>query len=86
MNSHAVSKLWALMHSPGLILMVALGAMISSIAAPAQNTFQVDAQHSVARLSLGSGQNALEIGLRNMTNTDPLGPRFRLTLVRPSRS
>jgi len=87
MNSHAVSKLRAIMNSPGLILMMALGAIITSIAAPAQNTFQVDAQHSVARLSLGSGQNALETGLARVSgivvfdSDDPAGPTVSLTIT-----
>jgi polyisoprenoid-binding protein YceI len=49
------------------ILMLLLAAVIVSLPVHAQDTLQVDPQHSFARLSLGSETNALEIGLARVS-------------------
>jgi len=87
MKSHLVSKLWALIHSPVLMLIIAVGTLTTSIAAGAQDAYQIDPQHSVVRLSLGSGQNALDIGLARVSGTvvfdsnDPADPTVSLTIT-----
>jgi len=68
-----------------MAVMLAL-TISASIAAHAQETWQVDPQHSVARLSLGSGSNALEIGLARVSgdvvfeSSDPADPSFYLSI------
>lgn len=62
------------------------GVVVASISVHAQETWQVDPQHSVARLSLGSGSNALEIGLARVSgdvvsdSTDPADPSVSLKI------
>jgi hypothetical protein len=67
MKSHFISKVWSLVHSSGLVLMMTLASLVVSIPAQAQDIFQVDPQQSVAHLSLGSGQDAMEIGLARVS-------------------
>jgi hypothetical protein len=45
------------------LVMLALALIGGSVSASAQETWEVDGQHSVARLAIGSGSNALEVGL-----------------------
>lgn len=86
MNSRLVRQISSLVHSFGMMLALALAGLIGSVPAHAQNAFQVDSQHSIARLSLGSGQNALEIGLARVSgqvvfdSLDPADPSVSLKI------
>lgn len=65
---------------------LAFALVFASVSVLAQDTWQVDPQHSVARLSLGSGSNALEIGLARVSgdvvfdSTDPADAIVKLKI------
>ncbi len=46
-----------------ILMVLALAIVAASMAAHAQDSWQIDPKHSVATLSLGSGANQLQIGL-----------------------
>jgi hypothetical protein len=65
---------------------LAFAVVFTSLSVHAQGTWQVDPQHSVARLSLGSESNALEIGVARVSgdvvfdSTDPGDPSVNLNI------
>jgi hypothetical protein len=69
------------------ILMLLLAVVIASLPVHAQDTLQVDPQHSFARLSVGSGTNALGIGLARVSgdlvfdSSDPADPVVNLKIT-----
>jgi hypothetical protein len=68
MKTQALSKLHFITHNAGLALAWLLVLTVSfSIPAHAQETWRLDPQLSIARLSVGSGSNALEIGLARVS-------------------
>jgi polyisoprenoid-binding protein YceI len=64
-----------------------LAATTASIAAHAQDSWQIDPKHSVATLSLGSGANQLQIGLARVSgevvfeSSNPGDPIVTLKIV-----
>jgi hypothetical protein len=68
-----------------------LAATTASIAAHAQDSWQIDPKHSVATLSLGSGANQLQIGLARVSgevefeSSDPGDPIVTLKIVGDAR-
>jgi hypothetical protein len=68
-----------------------LAATTASIAAHAQDSWQIDQKHSVATLSLGSGANQLQIGVARVTgevvfeSSDPGDPIVILKIVGDER-
>ncbi len=70
-----------------IFIMLAVAIVTASIPAHAQDTWQVDSQLSIARLSLGSGSNALEIGLARVSGdvifdaNDPTDPSVNLKIT-----
>jgi hypothetical protein len=64
-----------------------LAATTASIAAHAQDSWQIDPKHSVATLSLGSGANQLQIGLARVSGevvfepSDPGDPIVTLKII-----
>lgn len=80
--------LWPTTNQPRLIFtMLALATATVSIRARAQEIWQIDPKQSVATLALGSGVNALPIGLARVggevifESSDPADPvvRFKMT-------
>jgi hypothetical protein len=68
MKTHALSKLHFITRNVGLALAWLLVLTVSfSSPAHAQETWRLDPQLSMVRLSLGSGSNALEIGLARVS-------------------
>jgi hypothetical protein len=68
MKTHALSKLHFITGNVGLALAWLLVLAVSfSGPAHAQETWRLDPQLSIARLSLGSGSNALETGLARVS-------------------
>jgi hypothetical protein len=65
---------------------LAFAVVFTSLSVHAQGTWQVDPQHSVARLSLGSESNALEIGVARVSgdvvfdSNDPADPSVNLKI------
>jgi hypothetical protein len=73
-------------------LLLMLAVCIASTPAHAQDSiWQADAQHSIARLSLGSGSRSVEVGITRVSGTvafsanDPADPAVNLELT-PDRS
>jgi hypothetical protein len=87
MKSQLTVKVWSLVHSSRLLLTLVVAGLIASIPARAQDSFRVDARHSIARLFLGSGQNVLEIGLARVSgqvvfdSDDPADPSVSLKIA-----
>jgi hypothetical protein len=87
MKIHALRNLHFVTGNVGqaLALLLVL-AVFLSIPAHAQETWRLDPQLSIARLSLGSGANALEIGLARVSgdvvfdSTDPTDPSVNLKI------
>jgi polyisoprenoid-binding protein YceI len=75
-----------------MVLMFACAAAIMSVPAHAQDdVWKADKEHSIARLSLGSGANAMEIGLARVSGhviykaDDPADPLVKLN-ISPEKS
>jgi hypothetical protein len=64
-----------------------LTVIFTSMPVRAEDTWQLDPQHSVARLSLGSGSNAVGIGSARVSgdvvfeSSDPADPFVRLKIT-----
>jgi len=87
MKSRLVSAVRFLTHEPLVLLSLAVASIIGPMPAHAQDTFQIDPQHSVARVFLGSGPNRLESGLARVSgqvvfdSTDPADPSVSLNIT-----
>jgi hypothetical protein len=88
MKTHALSKLHFITSNVGLALAWLLVLAVSfSGPAHAQETWRLDPQLSIARLSLGSGSNALETGLARVSgdvvldSNDPTDPSVNLKIT-----
>jgi polyisoprenoid-binding protein YceI len=74
-----------------VVNLLLLAATTASIAAHAQDSWQIDPKHSVATLSLGSGANQLQIGLARVSgevifeSSDPGDPIVTLKIVGDAR-
>jgi hypothetical protein len=74
-----------------MLLLLALAAAITSIPAHAQDAWKADGEHSIARLSLGSGANTVEIGLARVSGhvvygaDDPADPVVDLNIKPENR-
>ncbi len=70
-----------------ILMVLALAMVTASMPAHAQETWRLDPQLSVARLSLGSASNALEIGLARVSgdvvfdSNDPTDPSVNLKIT-----
>jgi polyisoprenoid-binding protein YceI len=70
-----------------VLIGLAFGVVVASVPVLAQDTWQVDPQHSIARLSLGSGSNAVEVGLARVSgdvvfdSNDPADPSVNLKIT-----
>lgn len=70
MRLHVQNILHLITSEVGLIfLLLAFAVSLASVKAHAQDTWQVDAQHSIARLSLGSGPTATEVGIARVSGS-----------------
>ena len=75
-----------------IVSLLLLAATTASIAANAQDSWQIDPKHSVATLSLGSGANQLQIGLARVSgevvfeSSDPGDPTVTLILAGNARA
>src|ERR1700752_4982563 len=75
-----------------IVNLLLLAATTVPIAAHAQDSWQIDAKHSVATLSLGSGANQLQIGLARVSGEvvfesgDPGDPIVTLKIVGNTRA
>jgi hypothetical protein len=74
------------------LLLLAFAVCFASIPARAQNgTWQVDAGHSIARLSLGAGSQSVDIGVAPVSGTvvfdssDPADPAVHLNIKSDNR-
>ncbi|MFZ3213343.1 MAG: hypothetical protein WA188_17710 [Terriglobales bacterium] len=93
MKSHMLRIVNFATNKVGLtFLLLALAAGIASIPAHAQNgIWQVDAEHSIARLSLGSSPKSAEVGVARITgnvafdSSDPADPIVNLN-IKPDNS
>jgi hypothetical protein len=88
MKTQALSDLHFVIGKVSLALALLLVFTVSfSIPAHAQETWRLDSQLSIARLSLGSGSSALEIGLARVSgevvfdSNDPLDPSVNLEMT-----
>jgi len=88
MKTHPLRNLHFVTGKVSLALALLLVLTVSfSIPAHAQETWRVDSQLSIARLSLGSGSNALEIGLARVSgdvvfdSNDPTDPSVNLEIT-----
>ena len=90
MKSHALRNVHFVSGrvSLALLLLLAFAVCLASVPARAQGgIWQVDAQHSVARLSLGRGSNAFEIGVARVSgdmffdSNDPADPSVSLKIT-----
>jgi hypothetical protein len=74
-----------------IVNLLLLAVTTAPIAAHAQDSWQIDAKHSVATLSLGSGANQLQIGLARVSgevvfeSSDPGDPIVTLKIVGDAR-
>jgi hypothetical protein len=73
--------------SLAFLLLLAFAVCFASIPALAQDgTWQVDARHSIARLSLGAGSQSVDVGVAPVSGTvvfdssDPAGPAVHLNI------
>ncbi len=93
MKSHMLSIIHFATNEVGVIfLLLALAVGIASIPAHAQNgIWQVDAEHSIARLSLGSSPKSAEVGVARVSGnvvfdaSDPADPIVNLN-IKPDKS
>jgi len=93
MKSHMLPIVHFATNEVGLIfLLLALAIGIASIPAHAQNgIWQVDAEHSIARLSLGSNPESAEVGVARVSgkvafdSSDPADPIVNLN-IKPDNS
>ena len=93
MKSHMLRIVHFATNKVGLtFLLLALAVGIASIPAYAQNgIWQVDAEHSIARLSLGSSPKSAEFGVARVTgnvafdSSDPADPIVNLN-IKPDKS
>jgi hypothetical protein len=75
-----------------IVSLLLLAATTASIAAHAQDSWQIDPKHSVATLSLGSVANELQIGLARVSgevvfkSSDPGDPVVTLKIVGDARA
>lgn len=84
------SRLSSIVHliTGGRPILVGLASAVvfASVSVHAQETWQVDPQNSIARLSLGSGSNAFEVGLARVSgnvvfdSNDPADPSVNLKI------
>ena len=88
MNTHALRNLHFVTGKVSLALALLIVVVASlSIPAHAQETWRLDPQLSIARLSVGSGSNALEIGLARVSgdvvfdSNDPTDPSVNLIIT-----
>ena len=90
MKSHTLRNLHVVIGNVSLAFLLLLGfaVCLASIPAHAQgDIWHVDPQHSIARLSLGSASNALEIGLARISgevvfdSNDPADPSVNLKVT-----
>ena len=77
--------------SLAFLLLLAFAVCFASIPARAQDgTWQVDAGHSIARLSLGAGSQSVDVGVAPVSGTvvfdssDPADPAVHLNIKSPS--
>jgi len=74
-----------------IVNVLLFAATTASVAARAQDNWQIDPKHSVATLSLGSGANQLQIGLARVSAevvfefSDPGDPIVTLKIVGDAR-
>jgi hypothetical protein len=87
MKIHIANTLDLRKSATGLtVLLLALAITISSIPAHAQDAWKIDREHSVARLSLGSGDRAAEVGVARVSGNviydgnDPADPQVNFTI------
>jgi len=93
MKSHMMRIIDFASNKVGLtFLLLALAIGVASIPAHAQDgIWQVDAKHSIARLSLGSGTESVEVGLARVSgnvvfdSSDPADPVVDLN-IKPDKS
>ena len=93
MKSHMLRIIHFATNEVGVIfLLLALAVGIASIPAHAQNgIWQVDAEHSIARLSLGSSPRSAEVGVARVSGnvafdaSDPADPIVNLN-IKPDKS
>jgi len=93
MKSHMLPIVHFATNEVGLVfLLLALAVGIASIPAHAQNgIWQVDAEHSIARLSLGSSPKSAEVGVARVSgnvafdSSDPADPIVNLN-IKPDNS
>jgi len=75
-----------------IVNVLLFAATTASVAARAQDNWQIDPKHSVATLSLGSGANQLQIGLARVSgevvfeSSDPGDPTVTLKLAGNARA
>jgi hypothetical protein len=75
-----------------IVNLLLLAATTASIAAQAQDSWQIDPKYSVAILSLGSGANQLQVGLARVSgkvefeSSDPGNPVVTLQIVGEARA
>ncbi len=69
-----------------IFVLLALAVASSSIPAHAQDAWKIDGEHSVARLSLGSGDRAAEVGVARVSgnviydSNNPADPQVNFTI------
>jgi polyisoprenoid-binding protein YceI len=89
MKSHALRNLQFVSRNVrfAFLLLLAFAVCFASVPARAQGSnWKVDAEHSIARLSVGSGSNAVEIGVARVSgevvfdSSDPADPVVTLNL------
>lgn len=88
MKTHALRNLHFVTGKVSLALALLIVLTVPfSIPADAQETWRLDSQLSIARLSLGSGSNALEVGLARVSgvvvfdSNDPTDPSVNLEIT-----
>ena len=75
-----------------IVNVLLFAATTASVAARAQDNWQIDPKHSVATLSLGAGANQLQIGLARVSgevvfeSSDPGDPIVTLKIVGDPRA
>jgi len=73
--------------TPFLSLLFAIAISLAPLTASAQSSWRVDPEHSIARLSLGAGEQSLEVGVARTGGSavfnlgDPASARFDLTIL-----
>ncbi len=90
-RSHASGNLYLLTGNTTLALLLALGISFAIPAHAQSRVWQVDAKHSVARLSVGSGAQSAEVGVAHVSGnvvfdaSDPADPVIDLNIKPDNR-